>query len=62
MGVQRSYPKPVFVSEADGMMNISYDRVEIGIPSEGPVPEDAPALARKVFEAVKDLRRPLRAE
>lgn len=58
----KSYLSPVFVTEADGVVSICYDQVEVGIPAEGPVPEEVPALARRVFEAVKDLRRPLRAE
>jgi hypothetical protein len=62
MGRKSSYLSPVFVTEADGVVSICYDQVEVGIPSEGPVPEDVPALARRVFEAVKDLRRPLHAE
>lgn len=62
MGSKRSYLSPVLVTETDGMVSIRYDQIEVGIPSEGPVPEDVPALARRIFEAVKDLRRPLRAE
>lgn len=62
MGKKRARLNPVLVSEADGVVKISYDHVRVDIPFEGPVPEAIPALARRVFEAMKDLRRPLRAE
>ena len=58
----KDYPEPVLVTECDGVVSISYDAVEVGIPAEGPVPDGVPDLACRVFEAVKDLQRPLRAE
>lgn len=62
MGSKGSHLSPVIVTEVDGVVNIRYDQIEVGVPSEGPVPEDVPALARRIFEAMKDLRRPLHAE
>jgi hypothetical protein len=58
----KDYPNPVLVTESDGVVKISYDHVMVDIPATGPVPTDTPALACRVFEAVKDLRGDSRAE
>lgn len=58
----RDYQPPILVTESGGMVSISYDQVAVRIPPEGPVPEDAPALACRIFEVMKDLRGQLRAE
>lgn len=59
---EKDYPEPVTVTESNGVLRISYDQVTVNIPSNGPVPEDAPVLACRVFEAIKDLRSDSRAE
>lgn len=50
----KSSPEPVRVTRSDGVPNIFCDQARVRTPIEGPVPEGAPALARRAFEAMKD--------
>lgn len=60
---KKEYEPPITVTEKDGEIHISYDQTDVSIPGNGPVPQDTPPLACRIFEALKgDLLGRLRAE
>lgn len=59
----KDYPPPIrVVNESDGSVRVFCEGLTVDFPSGGPPPEEAPPLARRVFEAVQDLRSEIRAE
>lgn len=59
----KDYPPPIrVVAESDGSVRVFCEGGPVDFPPEGPPPEEAPPLARRVFEAVRDLRSEFRAE
>ena len=60
---KKEYEPPITIREERGKIRIAYDQVQVDIPQGGPVPSDAPAMVRRIFEACSgDLPGCLRAE
>lgn len=59
----QEFEPPILVSASSRTLRVAYDGVAVDFPSEGPPPAGAPALACRVFEALRhDLGTEVRAE
>ncbi|MCP9209724.1 hypothetical protein [Streptomyces cucumeris] len=59
----KEYAPPITISKLGELIQVAYDQVSVSFPPDGPIPEGAPALACRIFEAYRrDLQTDLHAE